>query len=611
MLVAAAAVPLAISMLAGLGASASAASSPHAAAAASTGTTLGVASGKTGLEVGNPFCKNLASKTILASSAANMFCLGYTVGAGGNTGSNTGASQGSQAVSGTPANVNAASIHEDVSPNGTRAYGQSETSIAASGRYVVEAWNDATTFFSTCSASRFRAEATGVGFSANGGRTFKDLGGLRNPNCKTTHFVYEGDPSVVAYRTNGQTWFYIASLYDSTTGVGTSAVALDACRAMGRGTSAQLRCGDPVIAARSKQCVKFGSSGGGSNFEFCSFLDKDFIAIDPFRHRIYVSYTEFPILTLGTLEEMSACSIRDARHPVCEAGSKLKVVQQPTSGNGYTEVLKGRPYFHIAGPGYHGCEEEGTYPAVYNRTGAVYVGFEYNLGTNLGYPPCEGYKEHTRDVITVTHLHCLPLRSVSPCAKAQRVAAVRVYSMTAAFIPGFNRLPTDWPRVAVSPHYRTVSMVWNDTRYHGNGDILMESFTLGSLRRVQRYPVVLDRPHHGGLTFMPAVKVADSRGRLDVAWFSRANAQTAWTNVVAALGVNPRTTVTPANTRITNVATNWLTDNSDIVPNFGDYMDTAISATGTPPFTGHKFYVAWADGRLGFPQPFEAHRRLR
>ena len=97
-------------------------------------------------------------------------------------------------------------------------------------------------------------------------------------------------------------------------------------------------------------------------------------------------------------------------------------------------------------------------------------------------------------------------------------------------------------------------------------------------------------------------------GRLDVTWYSRSLPTTADTNVDGVLGVSPLTTSSPpSNVRITDVASNWLTNTSDIVPNFGDYTDAALTTTGTPPYVGPTLYVAWSDGRFSVPQPFEAH----
>src|SRR5581483_494104 len=101
----------------------------------------------------------------------------------------------------------------------------------------------------------------------------------------------------------------------------------------------------------------------------------------------------------------------------------------------------------------------------------------------------------------------------------------------------------------------TVSMVWNDTRFHLYGDILLQSFTLASLHPVQHTPVVLDTPHYGGLAFMPALRTATAGGLLDVTWYSRNSVTTSRTTVKAAIGVSPRAAVTPAsNITITGVA---------------------------------------------------------
>jgi hypothetical protein len=85
-----------------------------------------------------------------------------------------------------------------------------------------------------------------------------------------------------------------------------------------------------------------------------------------------------------------------------------------------------------------------------------------------------------------------------------------------------------------------------------------------------------------------------------VSWYDRSSANTALTDVHAGLGVDPKTTSTPAtNTLVTSVPTDWDNVSSDIVPNFGDYTDDFIAGT--------LLYVAWADGRLSEPQPFSAH----
>ena len=98
-----------------------------------------------------------------------------------------------------------------------------------------------------------------------------------------------------------------------------------------------------------------------------------------------------------------------------------------------------------------------------------------------------------------------------------------------------------------------------------------------------------------------ALRNADARGNLAVSFYSRSSANTALTNVNASLKVSPRTTITPtgSDTKITTGPSDWSAVSSIIVPNFGDYTDNY--------FAGSNLYVAWSDGRLGFPQPFEDH----
>ena len=592
----AAIVPLmALAVTGGALASASAASAPHSAHAGAVRIT--------GAKAGNPFCKYLGKK-YQASAAANMFCYGPKARVTSHS-----QSPAVREGPGAPANVDAASFAEDVNPAGVQADGQSETSIAASGPYVVESWNDATGFLSACPSSMSKEQLTGFGFSSNGGKTFTDLGGLTNSQCNKD--VYEGDPSVAAYTVGGSTYFYFSSLFDSPTGGGPSRVALDACKVIGSGRAATLSCGQPIIVGSSSQCQKFKI--GKNRFQvFCSFVDKDFITIDPAHGRLYVTYTDFLIRgNFGTRVELGTCDLGNAAGgtgpaggspaaPVCKYGTKLVL-----SGKNF---LTAKPYFAVASPDRRGCENEGAYPAVDTATGAVYVAYEYNLFTDQ-FAPCNGPATPTAEVMTKTPLSCLPLAAVASCPSPRAKVTEPISSLNGTPVVGYNRFASnDFPRLAVSDPYGTVSMVWNDTRYHPLGDILLESFGLNSLQPVQPVPVVLDRPASGGVHMFPAMNTASSTGLLDVSWYSRASAATADTNVDAAMGVSPLTTTQPSsNIRVTTVASNWLYATSIITPNFGDYIDEAFGATGTPPYVGSTLYVAWSDGRFGVPQPFEAH----
>src|SRR5450755_1981387 len=142
-------------------------------------------------------------------------------------------------VTGSGGNVDAANPNEDLAP------GQSETAIAASKNLVMEAWNDATTFFIFPSTDP-QASGTGVGFSRDGGKSFKDLMGLpnTNPNQK-----WAGDPSVVAV--DGGRFFIVSSLYlsvfplDCTKGAAQNAIAVSVATV----TPNSVQFANPVVVA--------------------------------------------------------------------------------------------------------------------------------------------------------------------------------------------------------------------------------------------------------------------------------------------------------------------------------------------------------------------------
>jgi hypothetical protein len=602
------AVPVTVLALAGVAPQAGAASAPRARHISATDVSQLTRASRlaTGLHAGDPFCSRLG-KQYQASSAAQSFCFGPQFHTG---------TPGSPATAEAPsglANVNAARVSEDVSPAGVAAQGQSEVSIAAAGPYVVEAWNDATGFLSACPAPMSKEELTGLGFSADGGKSFTDLGGLPNANCSKD--LYYGDPSVAAYRVGGQTYFYISSLYLPTTFTGRIHAALAACKVTGSGSTAALSCGQPIIAASSSQCRIFTfriSPTKTRTFRFCSFVDKDFVAIDPAHGKLYLDYVDFQVTSpFGDPVDMSACDIGNAaggtgpaggtpEAPVCKHGTKLVKVSK------HLELAK--PYLQVAKANSLGCENEGAYPAADTATGAAYVGYEFNVFTSLFDPACQTASTPVQNVLDKVPAHCLTLTKVSPCSGPSARTAVPVVSMQGVLVPGYNRFPAnDFPRLAVSDKFGTVSMVWNDARFHPFGDILLQSFHKSSLTPVQPKPVRVDQLHNGGLSFLPALRTPSGSGLLDVTWYTRASVSTANTDVAAAVGVSPLTRVTPPNLKITNAASNWLVDSSLGVPNFGDYTDNAVAVTARPPFVGSTLFVAWSDGRLGIPQPFEAH----
>src|SRR5438128_9348613 len=447
-----------------------------------------------------PFCSNLG-KSVQASQGAQMFCFPPQPTGFAPATVNSPSSGNPYAP-----NVNAANPQEDVTPSGVSIHGQSETSIAAAGQYVVEAWNDGTGFFAPCGSPQSKDQLTGYGFSTDGGKSFRDLGGLPNNSCDSS--VIAGDPSVEAYTVGGSTYFYISSIFIPFF-VPENGMSITACQVVGSGSTATLACSQPIVAAISSDCQSF------YGFTFCSFLDKEFLSIDPARNRLYMTYTEFgPSTGFSGVVELAVCDLSNPASPTCHNGST------GSHAPPYLVIAPGDPNF---------CENEGAYPAVDTQTGDVYVAYEHDWFSGLF--NCGG--ETTQNVMNYVPFSCLPLAATSTCAGPAATQAVNIVSMEAAFIPGYNRFPmNDFPRVAVSELAGTVSVVWNDARSNPGGDILLQSFNLGSLLTPTGLaPVKLNNDTVlGTFHFLPALRNADSFGRISISWYDRRqNPNTAFT----------------------------------------------------------------------------------
>jgi hypothetical protein len=515
----------------------------------------------------NAICSRLGR--IGVSAGAHMYCQGPVKN---STTSRNSAVLRLSRSSTTPRNVNTARLAEDIAPSGVRAYGQSEQSVAAVGRFVVEAWNDSTGFFVNGCVSKNKEELTGYAFSNNGGRKFSDQGGLPNSLC-ARNWRFFGDPSVEGWKSGGKTYFYISSLFLNLL-TGASDIAMDVCTVNGSGSSATLSCTGPKIVAT-----------GVPTGPVAEFLDKDFLALDPTRSRLYATFDRFSVTAPNGQVELAMCDISKPASPTCYPGgstTRYYVVQPPAT-----------------------CEHEGAYPAVDPKTGNVYVAWEFNWETNFVVTDCLSVP--TQERLAYVPRSCLTTPKAT-CTSPATQASIKVNSLDTAFIPGFNRTPdsaapaSDFPRIAVSDKSKTVTIVWNDAGKHATGDILMQSYRLGAgLTRVQSHPVRLNNKS-GNWVFMPGLRNADRSGLLDVVWFDRRNSNPsceACTDLYAALKVSPEATTTPTgNVRITNVSSNWNAQSSDIEPNFGDYTDDLV--------VGKSLYTAWADGRLSDPQPFFA-----
>src|SRR5438477_10900488 len=162
-------------------------------------------------------------------------------------------------------------------PQGDLAAGQSETAIAASGRTVVAAWNDASGLL-VAPTTDVRASLTGVGLSTNGARSFRDLIGLRNDNANQQWF---GDPTVVAIDAHH---FAIGGIYfpsahpDCATAPAQFEVAVEIVTVASDGSAS---FGAPVaVASGGDACPLLGPNPGGQPAPDLALLDKEWLSYD-------------------------------------------------------------------------------------------------------------------------------------------------------------------------------------------------------------------------------------------------------------------------------------------------------------------------------------------
>lgn len=437
-------------------------------------------------------------------------------------------------------NVDAANPLEDI------AKGQSNPSVATVPPYVVEAWNDGTGFFVSCPSSTFKDEFSSFGFSNNGGTSFVDMGGFANTIC-TRRFW---DPSVAAWTKSGVPYFYVGSLLLANGGVGHNGVGIEPCRVV----SGQLSCSTPIIP--------FLTACNTSTPIVCDVPDKETLTIDPLRGRLYMTFNLFNRVSGQSTIRVLGCSLTNPLAPSCSGA-----VQVPTPSDT--------------------CENEGAYPAIDPATGDLYVAWEHNWWTNVFSSTCA-----SKPVSEIVD-------RFSPTLQFLNGTTFTIRSLDTFALPGYSgqRL-NDYPEIAVSDASSAVTIVWNDTRFHPFGDILMQSFNFGLTLPKTTLPIRINTQTTGP-HFMPAVTI-DSDGDCSLSWYQRANATTSLTDVFAAIDVNPNTFSPPVtNIKLTSGSSNWSSGTSNLQDRWGDYADAFDSA--------NTLYVVWSDGRLGAPQPFEVH----
>jgi hypothetical protein len=465
-------------------------------------------------------------------------------------------------------NVDAAEPQEDV------ASGQSETAIdaSASGRVMV-AWNDISAL-AFPQGNGLRSSFTGVGYSADGGQSFTDLVGLRNPNPDQQ---WNGDPAVVSI--DGGAHFVVGSLFFPSLAAcsdGKPAQLTVAVEVL-TPTATGVVMGKPVVTSRAGDaCGLFGNNPPPN----IALLDKDFLAWDPTSRTLAMSFTRFFL----TGNHTGAGEIDLARAHVPADATQLK------SSDFHTTLVW---------PEEQAAENEGAYPAL-ARGGDAYMAWERNWISNLfgsGDPrvyehiafvpadanaPLVGGKNHPI-VVTKGQVNATPVGGVK--------------SLDSTLIAGYSRgIGNDFPRIAWNPTNGRVIVAWNDGSLHPLGDIWLRSYssTLGDPGAIARVNDDSDFTLH----FMPAVSVR-SNGRICTSWYDRRlfGPDSAHTDYFGEC--RPSVLTSRTDVRITTGATDWANTSSLIDPNFGDYTDNTSVGTTT--------YYTWSDGRIGIPQPFVDH----
>lgn len=482
-------------------------------------------------------------------------------------------------------NAAASDQREDLAP------GQSETSIAAMGNDVVSTWNDATGFL-VSDATQVKGSLTGIGFSSNGGKTFSDLVGLPNGNPCQRVF---GDSSAVSYKdpSTGTVYFYVTSLYlpvfspdcFSPTGqTGNSEISLSVGTVSSDGQA--ITFSNPIVVA---------NGGNFSTFPNNAFLDKDFAAIDRAHGKIAVSYTCFGFgffAAGGGGGGAGGCGFSgEIDLAVCDISANPAA---PTCNPGSTGAR-----FIIVQPAdtVTFAENEGAYPT-FGPNGDVYVAWENNWATNIFNCLFARFRCDSNVHIMAARVPqgCLSIGTAGgSCDTVVSIdSSVKSLDML-IFIAGYNRFFTnDFPRVAFNSTTNRLWVVWNEANAHWMGDIVYVT-TDGNLQNPSDKIRVNDDAS-SQLHMLPAVSVG-ANGNTNISWFDRRNSVGSSRTDLFAASIKPDD-VAAQNSKVTDVASDWLGTSSFIRPNFGDYTDNTSD--------GSTFYVNWSDGRLGIPQSFVA-----
>jgi hypothetical protein len=480
--------------------------------------------------------------------------------------------QGSGAASSRAASRIAFGSNVDANdPSKDLAAGQAESAIAAAGRRVLVAWNDATGFLVAPSTSR-RASLTGVGFSADGGRSFSDLIGLPNNN---PHQQWFGDPTVVRL---DSTHFVVGSLYlpalseDCSNGPSNFELAVSVATVSATNT---VSFTNPIVTANGGNACTLSTPNPPPDL---AFLDKEWLGYDPASRTLAMSYTRF----FGGFGGQSGAG-----------QTELVRAHVPTNPSQLRSAAFSAPI--VVWPEEPTVVNTGVYVSL-APGGRAYLSWERNIQSNL----------FNGNPYVYVHAALVPAGATAPSigGPSHPVVVTRgqvnsgpgggVKSLDAVAIAGYNRgIGNDFPRVAVDVPLGRVAFEWNDASLHPLGDIWLRTFNL-QLQAPDAIRKVND-DNSFALHFLPAVSVR-SNGALVSSWYDRrlsgpdSTVTHYFGEVRSAPGAAAR------DFRITTGPTDWNGTSTLTVPNFGDYTDNTS--------TGTTSYFTWSDGRLGIPQPF-------
>lgn len=458
-------------------------------------------------------------------------------------------------------------------PRQDLATGQSETAVAASGQRVLAAWNDATGFYVQPSTD-LRASLTGVGFSADGGRTFTDLQGLPNDDPRQQWF---GDPAIVAL--DGGRDFVVASLYlpavkhNCSEGSAFFLIAVAVAHVDERN---QVAFTNPIPAAFGGDACRRPAASD------LALLDKPWLAYDPVTRTLALSYTRFFTGAGGQSGDGQIEVVRAIVPPV----------PRQLGSSDFSRPL-------LIWPEEQEVWNNGTRVAV-APNGDMYVVWERNLGSN----------DFNGDPYVYIHAALVPRNANAPSVGSRlspRVVTLGqtnsnglggVKSLSTASIPGDSRgAGNDFPALALHPSSGRVLVVWNDASLHALGDVWLRALPMDL--QISGPIQQLNDDDSGALHYLPALSVR-ADGSIATSWYDRRRAGPTSTSTDYVGEIRPMPEASGQDFLITTVASDWDHASSVFRPNFGDYTDNTS--------TGDTTYFIWSDARTGVPQPFVDRR---